>query len=90
MSIQYDTAGATTHVGMRALHLWGYIGGLALAPPIALWHKLRAGARRRRRERELDILSDAVLKDIGVARSEILWIARTRPTPSRGPHGRQE
>ncbi len=90
MSIHYDTARATAHVGMRALHLLRYIGGLALAPPIALWRKLRAGARRRRNERELGILSDAVLKDIGVARSEILWIARTRATPSRGPRGQQE
>lgn len=90
MSVQYDTAGASAHVGMRALHLLRYLGALALTPPIALWRKLRDGARRRRRERELDVLSDAVLKDIGVARSEILWIARTRHTPSRGPRGRQE
>jgi uncharacterized protein YjiS (DUF1127 family) len=90
MSIQYDTRAATAHVAMRALQLSGYIGARALAPLIALWRKLGDGARRRRRERELDMLSDDVLKDIGVGRSEILWLARGGAAPFRRSHGRQE
>ncbi len=90
MTIQHDTAGTIALVGMRIRHLLGYIGALALAPTLTVWRKVRDGARRRRRERELDVLSDTVLKDIGIARSELLWIARTRSTPSRDPRGGQE
>jgi len=90
MSIQYDTSAVAAHAGMRVLQLLGYIFALAMAPAIALWRRLGDGARRRRAERELDMLSDDVLKDIGVARSEIPWIAGSRATPFRGPRGRQE
>jgi len=85
MSIQYDIAGTTTHVRIRALQLLGYIAATATALLVALWRKLDDGRRRRRAERELSLLSDEVLSDIGVARSEIPWIARTRSQPFRGP-----
>jgi uncharacterized protein YjiS (DUF1127 family) len=87
MSIQYDMSVATSHARMRSLQLLGYIGPAARAPCVALWLARRDG--RRRAERELGSLSDAVLKDIGVARSEISWIARTRSTPFRGSRDRQ-
>jgi uncharacterized protein YjiS (DUF1127 family) len=44
----------------------------------SLWHGLRVGSRRRRTERELEALPDVVLKDLGVGRSEIPWIALTQ------------
>ena len=89
MSIQYDIAATTTHVRIRALQLLGYIAAAATAPLVALWGKLDDSRRRRRAERELSLLSDAVLKDIGIARSEIPWIADTRGMPFRGPRGRR-
>jgi uncharacterized protein YjiS (DUF1127 family) len=69
------------------LQLLGYIAANAAVPLVALWGRLGDGRRRRRAERELSLLSDAVLKDIGIARSEIPWIARTRSQPFRGPRG---
>jgi len=90
MSTQFETSAVTAHVGLRALQFLGYISALTFGRPMALWHKLRDGARRRRRERELEGLSDVVLKDIGVARSEILWIARTSSKPPHRPYDRQE
>jgi uncharacterized protein YjiS (DUF1127 family) len=89
MSIQYDIAATTTHVRIRALQFLGYIAATATVPLVALWGKLGEGRRRRRAERELSLLSDAVLNDIGIARSEISWIARTRSQPFRGPRGRR-
>jgi uncharacterized protein YjiS (DUF1127 family) len=89
VSIQYDMAVATSHARMRLLQLLGYIGAAAGAPFVAQRLALRDGRRRRRAERELGSLSDAVLKDIGVARTEISWIARTRSTPFRGSRDRQ-
>ena len=89
MSIQYDLAVATSHAHMRLLQLLGYMGAASGAIFVAQWRTLRDGHRRRRAERELDSQSAAVLKDIGVARSEIAWIARTGSTPFRGSRDRR-
>ena len=45
--------------------------------------------REHRAEEKLGSMSDAVLKDIGVAGSAIPWIARTRSDPFRGHGDRQ-
>lgn len=40
------------------------------------WLALRAALRRRRQRQQLAVLSDAILKDIGLSRSEALEEAR--------------
>ena len=61
--------------GMQSLR--NLIGVLVTAA-LALRRRVTAASHRRRVERELQSLPDLLLKDIGVARSEIPWIAVTQ------------
>ncbi len=58
----------------------------------SVWYGLTAWAeretRRRRTERELSALSDAMLADIGIERTEIPAIAAAVADPRRGPEAR--
>ena len=69
--------------GMQSLRiLIDVVATLALA----LRRGVMAASHRRRVERELQGLSDVMLKDIGVTRSEIPWIAVTQAERIRA-HG---
>ena len=78
MTILHDTTtvairgGETLQLLRARLQFFVLTAGILLA---ALWRQLRAESRRRRAERELEALPDTTLKDIGVARSEIPWLA---------------
>ena len=72
--------------------LRGIIGIVATAV-VRLQRRVLASSYRRRAERELQSLPDATLTDIGVARSEIPWLALTQSNsryadPAVREHGR--
>jgi uncharacterized protein YjiS (DUF1127 family) len=73
--------------GLRLLQ--GFVGALATAA-VALQRRVMAAACRRRVERELQSLSDVMLKDIGIARSEIPWIAVTQAKRTRAQGGTEQ
>ncbi|HTS93703.1 MAG TPA: DUF1127 domain-containing protein [Stellaceae bacterium] len=61
---------------------WSRLRPLAIAastPFVVCWNRIQSERLRHRAERELANLSDVVLKDIGIARSEIPWAA-ARPS----------
>ncbi|MGE5203946.1 MAG: DUF1127 domain-containing protein [Acidobacteriota bacterium] len=60
------------------------IVGIPATPFIFLWCRLRAANLRRRAERDLRSLSDATLRDIGIARSDISRIAAAPSEQWRG------
>jgi len=78
MTTLHDTTTVATRGGealriLRArLRFFLLTTGMQLA---ALWHRLKSESRRRRAERELEALPEDTLKDIGIARSEIPWLA---------------
>jgi uncharacterized protein YjiS (DUF1127 family) len=78
MTTVHDTTTVATRGGeaLRILRarLWFFFltTGMRLAAP---WHRLKSESRRRRAERELEALPEDTLKDIGIARSEIPWLA---------------
>ena len=51
--------------------LWAVLGGVAAT----VWRALRRGKERRMTIRDLMMLDDRTLKDIGLSRSQIPWIA---------------
>lgn len=54
---------------LRILRLFRYIVAAPTMPFTLLRHHLKSGSRRRRAEREFRALPDAILGDIGIARS---------------------
>lgn len=56
-----------------------FVVGIPATQLIFLWRRLKEANLRRRAERDLRSLPDATLKDIGIARSDILRIA-ARPS----------
>jgi len=87
MTTVHETAAAAKG-GLAALQiLRERLRSLALPPVMSLVDLLRrldSASRRRHAERELDALSDGTLKDIGIARSEIPWLAAKRSKPWHG------
>jgi len=78
MTTLHDTTTVATRGGealriLRARLRFHFLAtGMRLA---AWWRGLESKIQRRRAERELEALSEDVLKDIGIARSEIPWLA---------------
>jgi uncharacterized protein YjiS (DUF1127 family) len=77
------TASLASANGMQSLRI--LIDVLATLA-FALRRRVMAASHRRRVERELQALPDVMLKDIGVTRTEIPWIAVTQAERIRA-HG---
>jgi len=87
MTILQDTTSVATRGTETLPVLRARLRSLVLAPGMplaALWRHLNSESRRRRAERELEALSNDTLHDIGIARSEIPWLAARRSDPWRG------
>ena len=69
---------------LTPLRLFGPIVAVPAMPFAFVWHCLKSGSRRRRAERYLRALPDAILTDIGIARSKIPYIA-AQPSERRVP-----
>ena len=88
MTTLHDTTTVATRGGeglriLRArLRLFFLATGMRLAAP---WQRLKSESRRWRAERELEVLPEDTLKDIGIARSEIPWLA-AKPSEHRHQH----
>ena len=82
-------APAAAIVLMGGLRLLRRVVGVLATAAIALQRRVMAPSCRRRVERELQSLSDVMLKDIGVARSELPRIAVTQAKRIRA-QGRTE
>lgn len=61
------------------LRLFRFVLAVPAMPLAFLWRRLKSGSRRRSAERYLRTLPDAILSDIGIARSEISYIASEPP-----------
>jgi uncharacterized protein YjiS (DUF1127 family) len=46
---------------------------------LRIWHLLEARTRRRRAVRQMHAASDALLRDIGLSRSELVTVTPLRP-----------
>ena len=56
------------------------------APLVSFWRYLVSVRRRQVAEQQLLVLSNRTLKDIGIARSQIPWIATAPGKQWRGPY----
>ena len=83
-------APAAAIVPMGGLRLLQRVVGVLATAAVALQRRVTAASRRRRVERELHSLSDVMLKDIGVARSEVPWIAVTQAKRIRAQGGTEQ
>ena len=87
MTILHESTGFSKRHAEGLSALWSRLRPLARAASMAfavLWFRLQAERRRVRAQRDLEVLSDSVLKDIGIARSEIPWAAARPSEPWRG------
>ncbi|HMK67903.1 MAG TPA: DUF1127 domain-containing protein [Stellaceae bacterium] len=87
MTILHESAGFPKRNAEGLSALWSRLRPLFRSASMAFavrWYRLQAERRRGRAQRELEVLSDSVLKDIGIARSEIPWAAAQPSEPWRG------
>jgi len=84
-----DSAAIAARSGARPpplLRSLRYLLAAVAMPFASLWRRLRSGRRRRSAERYFRALPDAILRDIGIARTEISHIAAE--PPESWPRGR--